>query len=139
MRIKILSCFVATIFFGALCHASAAEVKSKPKIVDSDVCSVLKAPDTFVNQVIRLRGLVYLGENHMNISSLDCPGQGIELVIRSEPVFKQKDVHHFYVQMNRQGRKGVATITGIFQPDKDPLTPYVLNIQHVRDVSPRAK
>lgn len=117
--------------------ASAATMKSKPKVVATDVCSVLKAPETFVNQVIRLRGFIYLGENHMNISSMACPGQGIELVIKSDSVFKQKDVHHFYVQMNHQGRRGIATITGLFQSDKDPLTPYVLNIQHVKDVLPR--
>jgi predicted ThiF/HesA family dinucleotide-utilizing enzyme len=66
-----------------------------------------------------------------------CPGQGIELVIKSDVVFDQADVHLFYVQMNRQGRKGVVTITGLFQSDKDPLTPYVLDIQHVKDVAPR--
>jgi hypothetical protein len=117
----------------------AAPLKTGAGIVSTDVCSVLKAPETFVNQLIRLRGLVYLGENHMNISDKACPGQGIELVIKSDPVFKQKDIHHFYVQMNRQGRKGVATITGLFQSDDSPLTPYVLNIQHVKDVAPRDK
>ncbi|WP_168171153.1 hypothetical protein [Rhodanobacter sp. B04] len=112
-------------------------MKGEPKVISTDVCSVLKTPETFVNQVIRLRGLVYLGEDHMNISDKACPGQGIELVIKSDPVFKQKDVHHFYVQMNHQGRKGIATITGLFQSDPSPLTPYVLNIQHVKDVAPR--
>ena len=134
---------VSTVAFVALLSASlaapAGNIKGKSQIVETNVCSVLKAPETFVNHVIRLRGLVYLGENHMNISSMSCPGQGIELVIRAEPVFKQRDVHHFYVQMNHQGRKGVATITGLFQSDKDPLTPYVLNIQHVTDVAPRSK
>ena len=112
-------------------------MKGKPKVASTDVCSLLKAPQAFVNQVIRLRGLIYLGEDHMNISDRACPGRGIELVIKSDPVFKQKDVHHFYVQMNHQGRKGVATITGLFQLDPSPLTPYVLNIQHVEDVAPR--
>lgn len=119
--------------------SSAASLKTGSSVVSTDVCSVLKAPETFVNQVIRLRGLIYLGENHMNISDKACPGQGIELVIKSEPVFKQKDVHHFYVQMNHQGRKGVATITGLLQSGDSPLTPYVLNIQHVKDVAPRDK
>jgi len=119
--------------------SSAAPLKTGSSVVSTNVCSVLKAPETFGNQVIRLRGLVYLGENHVNVSDKACPGQGIELVIKSESVFKQKDVHHFYVKMNRQGRKGVATITGLFQSDDSPLTPYVLNIQHVKDVAPRDK
>jgi hypothetical protein len=116
--------------------ASAGGVKGKPKVVETDVCSVLETPKAFVNQVIRLRGFVYLGEDHMNISSKDCPSQGIELVIKSDSVPKQKDVHHFYVQMNHQGRKGFATLTGIFEKNSSPLTPYVLNIQHVKDVAP---
>ena len=127
------------VFLVLLTSAPFAVAEGEPNVVATDVCSVLKAPETFVNQVIRLRGLVYLGEDHMNVSSLACPGQGIELVIKSNPVFEQKDVRHFYVQMNQQGRKGVATITGLFQADKDPLTPYVLNIQHVKDVAPRTK
>lgn len=52
---------------------------------------------------------------------------------------KQKDVHHFYVQMNRQGCKDVSTITGLFQSNDSPLTPYVINIQHVKYVAPRDK
>ena len=119
--------------------ASAGGVKSKPKVVDTDVCSVLKAPETFVNHVIRLRGYVFLGEDHMNISSTLCPGRGIELVIKTEAAMDHRDIHHFYVQMNQQGRRGVATITGLIESDKDPLTPYVLNIQHVKDVAPRPK
>lgn len=115
--------------------ASAEAMRGAPKAIATDVCSVLKAPQTFVNQMIRLRGFVYLGMDHMNISDKKCPGQGIELVIKSEPVFKQRDVHHFYLQMSRQGRKGFATITGIFQSDESILTPYVLNIQHVEDVA----
>ena len=92
---------VLTVSFLVLASASlavsAGSMKSKPKVVETNVCSVLKTPETFVNEVIRLRGLVYLGEDHMNISSMACPGQGIELVIRVESVFKQQDVHHFYV------------------------------------------
>jgi hypothetical protein len=130
---------VSTAFFALLMSAPLSAVAGKPKVVATDVCSVLGAPETFVNQVIRLRGFVYLGEDHMNVSSIACPGQGIELVIKSDQVVKQNDVHHFYVQMNHQGRKGVATITGLFQADKDPLTPYVLNIQHVKDVGTRTK
>jgi len=131
--------FVLTAFLALLTSSSLAAAAGKPKVVATDVCSVLEAPETFVNQVIRLRGFVYLGEDHMNVSSSSCPGQGIELVIKSDSVFNQKDVHNFYVQMNRQGRKGVATITGLFQADKDPLTPYVLKIQHVKNVATRTK
>ncbi len=125
-----------TAFFVLLTSTHLAVAASKPEVVATDVCSVLKAPETYVNQVIRLRGFVYLGEDHMNVSSMACPGQGIELVIKSDSVPKQKDVHQFYVRMNRQGRKGVATIIGLFQANKDPLTPYVLNIQHVKNVVP---
>ncbi len=131
--------WVLTAFFALLTSSSLAAAAGKQKVVATDVCSVLEAPETFLNQVIRLRGLVYLGQDHMNVSSLACPGQGIELVIKSDPVFKQKDVHDFYVRMNRQGRKGIATITGLFQADKDPLTPYVLNVQHVNNVGPRTE
>ncbi|WP_213946975.1 hypothetical protein [Luteibacter sp. dw_328] len=72
----------------------------------------------------------------MNISDRACPGRGIELVIKSEATLDHKDIHRFYVQMNHQGRKGFATITGLFQADPDPLTPYVLNIEQVKDVTP---
>ena len=106
------------------------------KVISTDVCSVLKNPQAFVNQVIRVRGSVYLGEDHMNIADRACPGRGIELVIKTEEVLKHKDVHHFYVQMNHLGRSGIATITGLFQQDPNPVTPYVLNIQHVKDVAP---
>jgi hypothetical protein len=108
------------------------------EIVSTDVCSVLKRPQSFVNQVIRIRGFVILGEDHMNISDRACPGHGIELVIKSEATLDHKDIHQFYVQMNHQGRVGIATITGLLQADPDPLTPYVLNIQHVKDVAPRS-
>lgn len=135
---KTLALTASLIGFMSISLATSAEtMKSQPKIISTDVCSVLKSPETFVNQVISLRGFVYLGEDHMNISDRACPGRGIELVIKSDPVFNQRDVHHFYVQMNHQGRKGIATITGLFQSDPSPLTPYVLNIQHVTDVAPR--
>ena len=91
-----------------------------------------------VNQVILIRGFVLLGEGHMNISDRLCLGRGIELEIKSKATLNHKDIHRFYVQMNHQGRKGFATITGLFQADPDPLTPYVLNIQHVKDVTPRS-
>jgi hypothetical protein len=116
---------------------SSAVAQVSSRAVSTDVCSVLKEPETFVNQVIRLRGLVYLGEDHMNISDRACPGRGIELVVKSDQVHKQKDVHYFYIQLNHQGRKGIATITGVLQSDSNPVTPYVLNIQHVADVTPR--
>ncbi|WP_213947065.1 hypothetical protein [Luteibacter sp. dw_328] len=116
--------------------ASAGTVKVETTTISTDVCSVLKNPRAFVNQVIRVRGFVYLGEDHMNIADRLCAGRGIELMIKTEAVMKHKDIHHFYVQMNRQGRHGIATITGLFQLDPDPVTPYVLNIQHVKDVVP---
>jgi len=114
--------------------ASTKTMQNESPAISTNVCSVLKAPRDFANKIIELRGFVYLGVDHMNISDKHCAGRGIELVIKSDPVFKQLDVHNFYLQMNRQGRKGFATITGLFQPDSSPLTPYVLNIQHVRDV-----
>lgn len=138
MKISVLAAsFVMLI--GAPFLASSEGVKSAPGIVETDVCSVLKTPETFVNHVIRLRGYVYLGVDHMNVSSTLCPGQGIELVVKTEAAMDHKDIHHFYVQITRQGRKGVATITGLFESNKDPLTPYVLNIQHVKDVAPQPK
>lgn len=115
--------------------ASAATRNAAPEIVSTDVCSVLDSPETFVNRVIRLRGFVYLGVDHMNVSDRACPGRGIELAIKSDPIFKQKDVYHFYMQLNHQGRMGIATITGLLQSDPSPLTPYILSIQHVTDVA----
>jgi hypothetical protein len=106
-------------------------------VVTTNVCSVLKAPETFVNQVIRLRGFVYLGEDHMNISDSACPGRGIELAITSDRVLKQRDVHRFHTQMSHQERKGIATITGLLRSNPSPRAPYVLNIQHVTDVAQR--
>lgn len=126
------------VVLAASCFAtSAIGTKSKPKVIETDVCSVLKTPEAFVNHVIRLRGYVYLGVDHMNVSSIKCPGQGIELAVKTEAAMDHKDIHHFYVQVTRQGRRGIATITGLFEADKDPLTLYVLNIEHVKDVAPR--
>lgn len=133
LRTTALSLMVCNLFL----PSSAAMATEKPKPVSTDVCSVLKTPDTFVNKVITLRGFVYLGEDHMSISDQKCAEHGIELVIISDSVPKQRDVHNFYLQMNHQGRKGYATITGVFKSDSSPLTPYVLNIQHVRDVVPK--
>lgn len=123
---------LAIVPFGVSASGPAIETKAIP----TDVCSVLRAPDMFVGRIIRLRGLVYLGVDHMNVGDRACSGRGIELAITSERVFNQRDVSHFYTQMNHQQRRGVATITGLLRSDPSPLTPYVLNIQHVTDVGP---
>ncbi len=137
MKTSVLNALAAwswLLFFSPVAFAGAGTHGTE--INTTEVCSVLKSPQAFVNQVIRIRGFVILGEDHMNISDRACPGRGIELVIKSEATLDHKDIHRFYVQMNHQGRKGFATITGLFQADPDPLTPYVLNIEQVKDVTP---
>jgi hypothetical protein len=127
--------FIASLMWLALATAvpgiSVQEATAEPRVISTDVCSVLKRPGTFVGRVIRLRGLVYLGVDHMNIGDRACPGRGLELAIMSDRVFNQRDVSQFYAHMNHQGRKGVATVTGLLRSDPHPLTPLVLNIQHV--------
>jgi len=132
--------FFASLTFLALASASpgllASATKVETKVISTDVCSVLRRPELFVGRVIRLRGFVYLGVDHMNVADRACAGRGIELAIPSQRVFNQRDVSHFYKQMNHQNRRGAATLTGLLRSDPDPLTPYVLNIQHAADVGP---
>jgi hypothetical protein len=137
MKKSALIGFLTCLLLAVVCHkVSASAVTARTKITETDVCSVLKDPQAFVNKVIRLRGSVYLGEDHMNVSDRACPGRGIELMIKTEAALHHKDIHHFYVQMNHQGRKGLATITGLFETDPHPVSPYVLNIQYVKDIAP---
>lgn len=138
MRIHELVASIAWLALAGHSVAFCARTETvETKVISTDVCTVLRNPESFVNQVIRLRGFVYFGEDQMNISDSACPGRGIELAITSDRVLKQRDVHRFYVQMNRQERKGIATITGLLRPDPSPLAPYVLKIQHVTDVVQR--
>lgn len=58
--------------------ALASSAKVETKAISTDVCSVLRSPDRFVGRVIRVRGLVYLGVDHMNVGDKACAGRGIE-------------------------------------------------------------
>lgn len=118
-------------------HESAAA--SHPNApVATDVCSVLAHPERFNGHEVTLRGFVYLGEDHMNVSDHRCSGKGIELVIEDEHTFNQPDIQTFYKTLNHFGRQGMATLTGLFTITQSPITPNVLHVHHARDET-RAK
>lgn len=110
----------------------------QPEPVATDVCSVLAHPETFTGHEVTLRGFVFLGEDHMNVSDHRCPGKGIELVIEDEHTFNQPDIQTFYKTLNHFGRQGTVTLTGLFTITQSPITPNVLHVHHARDET-RAK
>ena len=110
---------------------SCAATKTQANTIN--VCKILARPGDYVNKEVTLRGFVYLGVDHMNISDRNCPGQGIELVIDNDKIFNRPDIQRFYKKLNHFGRKGMVTLTGIFVIEKSPLTPNVLHVHHARD------
>jgi hypothetical protein len=121
------------------CALQPGPVEANPLApFDTDVCSVLAHPEVFAGREVTMRGFVFLGEDHMNVSDHRCPGKGIELVIEDEHTFNQPDIQAFYKTLNHFGRQGTVTLTGLFTITTDQLTPNVLHVHHARDES-RAK
>lgn len=125
---------LAVITLATACASQAGSATAHPPApVSTDVCSILAHPKTFAGHEVTLRGFVFLGEDHMNISDHRCPGRGIELVIEDEHTFNQPDIQTFYETLNHFGRQGTVTLTGLFMVTSDPLTPNVLHVHHARD------
>lgn len=112
--------------------ASADPIAIDAPVV-TDVCSVLAHPAAFAGKEITLRGFVFLGMDHMNVSDRNCPGHGIELVVDDEATFNRPDIQGFYKALNKFGRQGMATLTGRFVIAPDSPTPNMLHIHHAKD------
>lgn len=129
---------LVTAFVTACASQPGPVAANSPAPIETDVCSVLANPEAFAGHEVILRGFVFLGEDHMNVSDRRCPGKGIELVIEDEHTFNQPDIQTFYKTLNHFGRQGTVTLTGLFTVTTEPLTPNVLHVHHARDEA-RAK
>jgi hypothetical protein len=127
-----------TLMMGLLATSSHASPPNRPSI-ETDVCSVLAQPSAFVGKEITLRGFVFLGEDHMNVSDAKCPGHGIELIVDDEATLDQPDIDAFYRKLNKYGRQGFATLTGKFAVVPNTPMPTVLHLHHAKDESPAPK
>lgn len=137
MRINIATTTLA-LALGLLATSSHAAAPSHPSI-ETDVCSVLAQPAAFVDKEITLRGFVFLGEDHMNVSDAKCPGHGIELIVDNEATLDQPDIDAFYRKLNKFGRQGFATLTGQFAIVPNTPMPMVLHLHHAKDEAPVPK
>jgi hypothetical protein len=123
---------------GLLAPPSHAAPSNNPPIA-TDVCSVLAQPTAFIDKEITLRGFVFLGEDHMNVSDAKCPGHGIELIVDDEATLDQPDIDTFYRKLNKFGRQGFVTLTGRFAIVPNTPTPTVLHLHHAKDESAAPK
>jgi len=81
-----------------------------------------------------LRGSIYMGVDNTNISDRGCPGQALKLSV-GDDVYKHADIRNYHEKINSYGRHGMATVAGKFVVSDSPLTPYVLNIEMVWNVT----
>ena len=98
------------------------------------LCKVLDAPQAYTNKKIALRGSVYIGMESTNISDLDCPGRSIALKV-GDDVYEHADIRDFHRKISGWKMQGYATVAGTFTVNNSPLTPYVLDVQKVSDVT----
>jgi len=136
MKLYLLTTGVAVFAFFQNVAATglAAEAHASGKPLVTDVCSILKNPNYYAMKEVSLRGSIYMGVDMMNISDKKCPGNPIKLVIKDN-VINSSNIQSFYKKINNYGRHGVATVNGEFVSIDSHLTPYLINVNNIKDVS----
>lgn len=102
------------------------------------LCDVLKNPSAYANKKVTLRGSIYMGMENTNISDRQCPGKAIGLKV-GDDVYEHADIRAFHRKISGWKRHGFATISGTFVVTDSPLTPFILNVARVSDVTPYDK
>lgn len=128
MRLIIPSLILASLLPLPCCAAKERQFESV------SLCKVLDAPQAYVNKKIALRGSVYIGMESTNISDGDCPGRAIALKV-GDDVYEHADIRDFHRKISGWKMHGYATVAGIFTVNDSPLTPYVLDVKKVSDVT----
>lgn len=103
-----------------------------PNIVS--LCTAVKEPQKFVGKSVTIDGYVFLGEDGTSISDSRCPGETVVLKFASKKVFNQADVQKFFVEMNKFGRSGAATVTGKFAVTGGSYKQNVIYVRHIKNV-----
>ncbi len=101
----------------------------------ADLCAILKAPRSYVNDKVTVNGIVYWGVDGINISSKGCPGKPVKLVI-GDKVFNQDDIQSFYKTLSKTGHVGKASVLGKFVILNRQYMPYVIYVEHIKNVRP---
>lgn len=117
---------------GLLLLVATATSCAGPNVVS--LCAVVNEPQKFVGESITIDGYVFLGEDGTNISDSSCPGKPIIMKFASEGVFEQADVQKFFLEMNKFGRSGAATVTGKFAIVGGPYKQDVIYVAHIKNV-----
>ena len=102
------------------------------------ICNVLKNPNVYTNKKVSLRGSVYIGMENTNISDGKCPGQAIGLNVGND-VYEHSDIRDLHRKISQWKMHGFATVAGTFIVSDSPLTPYLLNVERVTNVTEDAK
>lgn len=98
------------------------------------LCKVLEAPQAYANKKISLRGSIYIGMESTNVSDGSCPGRAIALKV-GDDVYEHADIRDFHRKISGWKMHGYATVSGIFTISDSPLTPYVLDVKEVSNVT----
>ena len=98
------------------------------------LCAVLKTPSAYANKKMTLRGSIYMGMENTNISDHQCPGKAIDLKV-GDDVYEHADIRTFHRKITGWKMHGFATVSGTFAVTDSPLTPFVLNVERVSNVT----
>jgi hypothetical protein len=102
------------------------------------VCELLRRPEEHANKRVSVRGAIYVGMENTNISDPNCLNRVVELSVEGT-INEHQDVQEFHRKIRHWKMRGFATVTGIFTLSSNSLTPFVLRIEKVQDVTENAR
>lgn len=113
-------------------YAFSSDIGDKMPI--TDICSILKNPDKFVNKKIKIEGYLNSGMDLTNISSNNC--NDAIFVTVGDVAYKKKSIRDFYTKLHSRGGRGMATIVGIYKSSDTPVAGHAFDLQEVLKFEP---